>query len=923
MSMLGVVGAIAALAGALFFWLVFKHQDVMIIGGLLGFLFVWNIIITRKLGQLTSLLSRLRKDRAVSSPPVAKVDDFPPPTVPGKSVDIPPPTFAVTEEDNGLAAADSLANNQLDFDPEATIADTDMVGQQARTSLSSPTGSWQRARTIIKDFFTHGNVVLRVGLLVLFFGVAFLLKYAAERSLLPIELRLCGVVVAGLFLLVLGWRLRLGRPDFALLSQGGGVGVLFLTIFAAAKLYDLLPLGLSFGLMILLVGLSAALALLQDARSLAFFGAMGGFLAPVLLANGSGNHVALFSYYALLNVGILVIAWFRAWRGLNLLGFVFTLAIGSIWGIESYQPRYFATTEPFLVLFFVMFSLIAVLFATRQPPKLRGYVDGSLVFGTPIICFALQAALVKDMTYGMAISALVGSFFYIILATLLWNRGDDKLRAGMRTMVEAFLALAIVFATLAVPLALSGHWTAVTWAMEGAALVWVGVRQQRLIPRNSGFILQIGASLVFWDNSHAWGHGLVILNGQFLGSLVVCFALLFSSWYLYRAEKLHRYERYHHLILFIWGMFWWFSAGGQEISHHLISRYEGYGFMVFVGLSVWVMLVLVRPLSWPLLGYPSLGLLPLMIIMGLGKMGWHGSLSSHHLLADYGFLAWPLTIVLLYRCLYLAQACLVRRTLRLWHVSAFILMALLVSAELAWQVSSFTYGAGCWSLVIWGLVPMAFVWFSHASLLQRWWPLTLYRQQYQFVGALPLLSWAWLWLVTGSLLAQGNATPLPYLPLFNPLELSQILVMIAMFAWYREQAAQVDSLLAPKIIFMVVGLTLFVWLNGALARAIHQLAGVAFTFEAMMASLLFQVAISILWSLVSLLIMVSAQKLQNRAVWFVGSGLIALTVAKLILIDLAQSGTIERIISFLAVGLLLMVIGYFAPLPPLPRDKSA
>jgi len=131
--------------------------------------------------------------------------------------------------------------------------------------------------------------------------------------------------------------------------------------------------------MICLVALTGALAVLQDSKSLAIFGIVGGFMAPVLMSTGSGSHVMLFSYYALLNAGILFIAWFRAWRELNVLGFIFTFVVSAFWGHQYYQPAYFATTEPFLILFSV-YVAISILFAHRQPPKLKGFVDGPLVF---------------------------------------------------------------------------------------------------------------------------------------------------------------------------------------------------------------------------------------------------------------------------------------------------------------------------------------------------------------------------------------------------------------------------------------------------------------------------------------------------------------------------------------------------------------
>src|SRR5690606_4939961 len=105
-------------------------------------------------------------------------------------------------------------------------------------------------------------------------------------------------------------------------------------------------------LSIVLVAGLGVLAVLQDARTLAVLGILAGFLAPVWLSTGSGNHVALFAYYAVLNAAIFAIAWMRPWRVLNLLGFAFTWGIGIAWGVLAYRPEHYASTQPFLLLFF-------------------------------------------------------------------------------------------------------------------------------------------------------------------------------------------------------------------------------------------------------------------------------------------------------------------------------------------------------------------------------------------------------------------------------------------------------------------------------------------------------------------------------------------------------------------------------------------
>ncbi|HAO20787.1 MAG TPA: DUF2339 domain-containing protein, partial [Desulfobacteraceae bacterium] len=245
---------------------------------------------------------------------------------------------------------------------------------------------------------------------------------------------LAAVAAGGIAMLLVGWRLRESRRGYALILQGGAVGILYLDLFAAAKLYHLIPMGLAFTLMTALVALSGVLAILQDAQGLAAFGAAGGFLAPVLTSTGGGSHVMLFSYYALLNLGILGIAWFKSWRPLNLIGFAFTFAIGTVWGSNYYQPAHFATTEPFLIFFFLLYVAVSILFAHRQPPNLKGFVDGSLVFGLPAIAFALQSALIRQYEYGTSLSALSMSAFYIGLATWLWRSRID----GMRMLTESF-----------------------------------------------------------------------------------------------------------------------------------------------------------------------------------------------------------------------------------------------------------------------------------------------------------------------------------------------------------------------------------------------------------------------------------------------------------------------------------------------------
>ena len=302
--------------------------------------------------------------------------------------------------------------------------------------------------------------------------------------------------------------------------QGGGIGILYLTVFAGLRLYSLLPPTLAFALLAGMAFFSALLAVVQDSKALAITGAAGGFLAPILASTGGGSHVALFSFYAVLNAGILFIAWHKAWRELNLVGFAFTALIGMAWGADRYRPEDFPTTEPFLILFFLMYVAIAVLFALRQAPKLTHYVDGTIVFGVPLVAFGLQAAMLKDTEFGNAFSALALAAFYLVLAMVLYAKKRDSLRL----LVESFLALGVGFATLAVPLALDARWTSAVWAVEGAAIVWIGVRQGRRLARAFGMLLQLAAGFAFLLKLNPGTrpeHTLPVLNSEYLGFAMI------------------------------------------------------------------------------------------------------------------------------------------------------------------------------------------------------------------------------------------------------------------------------------------------------------------------------------------------------------------------------------------------------------------
>lgn len=767
------------------------------------------------------------------------------------------------------------------------------------------------------DRLFGGNLVVKVGIVVLFFGVAFLLRYAYERVHVPIELRLTGIAAGAIALLLIGWRLRHSRPGYALALQGGGVGLLYLVVFAAFRMFNLLPAPLAFALLVGIAVSSAALSVAQNSLSLAALGVSGGFLAPVLASTGQGSHVMLFSYYAVLNAGIVAIAWVKAWRLLNLLGFGFTFAIGSLWGAKAYRPEFFATTEPFLLLFFGMYVAIPLLFARQRAIELKDYVDGTLVFGVPIVAFGLQTALVRDMEYGAAYSAFGLAVFYLALASVLFRRTG----AGMRLLIEAFTALSLAFGTLAIPLAFTGRLTSAAWALEGAAVAWIAIRQGRLLARCFGYLLQFAAGIAFLlEIDRSYG-ATPIANGAYLGSALLALAGFFCAAYIDRnRERLRPGEITLSYVLLGWGALWWFGGGTAEIMRQVPAPYRTHAVLLFFVLSSMAFSLLSawcrwRAARWLWLAiYPAVAMqLALEIVRGV------------HPFAGIGAPAWGLA--------FLAHLWLLSRhgpdhprLAERLHAAGVWLLAIVGAREVGWWIDFAVQGKRVWPSIAWAIVPAALLAALSARRMQARWPLAAHPQSYVVAGGAPLAVFLGLWTLYANFTSDGDPYPLTFVPLLNPLDLAMAAVFLVIAGWLRAAAGRgLREWLerARPLVVALLGAGAFVWVNGMLLRTLHHWAGLPFALQSMLSSQLVQASFSILWMLLAMAAMVVATRRALRPLWVVGAALMGVVVGKLFMVDLSGIGTVERIVSFIGAGVLMLLIGYLSPVPPRAEASPA
>jgi len=875
----------------------------------------------RRIGELERRVSDL--EHATWRPAAIVAEPAEPPVAPPAT----PATPETSESTQTPAAPETSESTQTPAAP-ATSSGGGIAGfpagapQRAAVpaSRAEPAPPAAAKANPLWAWFTGGNALTRIGVVVLFFGVAFLLRFFAEHFTVPIELRLAAVALGGFALAGLGVRLSASRPGYGLSLQGAGAGILYLTTYAAFRLYGVIPEAPAIALLVAVSSLTVVLAVRSDSQPLAALAIAGGFLAPILVATGD-DPALLFGYFAMLNGAIFALAWMKAWRALNALGFVFTLALGAVWGHAFYGPEHYSVVQPFLALFFAFYVTIAILYARRGPLAAKGPVDGLLVFGVPLAVFALQAALVRDAPYGAAGSALALAAFYALLFLAMRKRVDP----GFPLLSRAFLALAVIFVTIAVPFALDNRETAALWAVAAAGAHWVGVRQGSRIVRGFALVVQLCSGIVFVASGIGGDDDALFANAFFAGALLIALSGLASAFFADRAgDALRPGERSLVPLVFGWGVVWWLAAGGVELVRQPSGTEETHAVFAWVTVSVASALALRSRLPWPRLAGAGIALLPTMAIAALGDFDL-----TRTTLATYGWTIWPCAWLVHWYALHVADAPGApvsaegpARPGAATHLGTIhALSALALTAQLSWEASEW---AGRWTALYTAWTPcaaalpaIAFLWLTVRFRESTRWPAVPHGRAYATGAGLPIALLLTLWFFVVNVLSPGDASPLPYVPLASPLDLTLGLALWALAAWAGRFAVMTE-----RALYRWIGAGLFVGVNGIVLRTAHHWADVPWRLTSMLASKPVQAALTLTWTATALVLMYAATRRGLRPLWMLGAALLAVVVGKLFIVDLGALSGLPRVVAFLGVGVLLLVIGYLSPLPPGAEDRG-
>lgn len=856
------------------------------------------------------------------------------------------------------------------------------------------------------QWFFGENLVVRVGALVLLVGVVLLLKLASQYIEVSMPVRMALVALGGLVITTIGYRTTAKKRSYGLTLQGVGFAVIYLTVFASFKLYGLLPSTLTFGVLALLAGLTVMFSVWQNALPLAVLAFGGAFFAPILVSRPDGSVVMLFSYYLLLNIAVAVIAHYRTWKLLNALSLAVTFGLAYVWGFRAFSGN--SAGAGWLSLRWQLLGLLVghmalyLFIAVRYSQQVVSYnqtllqmnrgvakrpilsIDSGLLFGTALLGFGLMASLLNDLPYHLAFASSALSAIYLSLG--LWllkhhrrsiagdRQANNQFDNSFELLIEASLALGCGFLALVIPLALSAKWISIGWAVQGAALVWLGARTQRRWTVYFGLALQ-GFSillLVGFDTimRHWYGlldqlsvpHQMSIVAASSTLPLTVLTACVLLSAFILRHGRANiaaaipqakaqpkpkpaavktTHKRFQQI--------------ADNASHSFVATA-----LVVVGFVLYLSAILSADPFWNNGGKTTTIKLAVAMAVFLivgqlmhQRFVWRSMRKVSRLILPFAMMSWVLV------CLTHVKVETVV-DLNDYHIKAFsglgrYLLAMLgcfAIAKLlgAWLLSRWhrdrldtSIDALVWFLVLiamltWMLQQVPFNYWQHAQELRA--IVTILPTVLAVLGLMSLLLLPKLqalsarllgWLEVDTLLKHSAYILVPitfiwslsanfsldgqllgvYLPLLNPLDLTLISILL----YQSYVALKVDSNYRT-IVLVACGLGAFVTVSSMLVRGFTSVWGTPTWEHGAWSVSMVQTGLTILWTVIAMVLMFLANKKAIRLVWFAGIALLTIVVAKLVLIDMSNTSAVLRVVSFIGAGLLMLVIGYLAPLPP-------
>lgn len=764
---------------------------------------------------------------------------------------------------------------------------------QAEQSTPVQAAWWQPA----VDWMVHGNPILRVAVAVLMVGVVLLLRFASEHWQLSLGLKLGFIAIAGAVLTAFGYTLQKKNQLFAVALQGVGLSVMFLTLVFSHHFGVIANMMTASILFAILLAITVFLSLKQQAIYLAILALGMAYAAPLVIPQYRPDVVFLFSYYLVINLAVAAVNFIQPWKILNQIAFFATMFIGgSAIGFYA-EPAKFDILDWILWLHIALFIWLSVRYSQnisrvsahekQEGIRLPPLLDVGLIFSVPVLGFTLHAYLVHESTQALTIGAAVLAGTYAVLT--FWIK---KTHPQLSVLAKSFFILAVAFFALIFPLAKGAHWTAIGWVAQGTALIVWGVTERYRLSRYIGVVLVLLSSLALFYQIWA--------NAEFptLSTSIYAMAQFISAFYLlqYNSKEQHYFSASMFSGIFLClGMYAGAIAGVEILTwqHHGLSPYLMIAILLLSIFSVVVYYKLKA--QWQSLQLSLIGLLLLLIL---------GETFTSQV---FSLFKWP--SILQQGTFFIAATLL----------SALFIMAqpqsgqfgpLKVWAGLSW-VALATVGLAIFPQM--PIIALAFV-----PVVYSIWAYKTHKTA--LLHQIPVWCLSLLWLLVVSVDIH-SAEYLYFIPLLNLTDFLSIVVFAGLLFIIYQHAFDQDKSLewTFKITTILVGLLVF---SSVVVRGLHHYWATPLWSAAIWTNGVVQLSLTLLWVVLAFILTTFSSRKMIRQLWFVGAALLGIVVLKLILLDLSQSATLTRVISFIGAGGVMLIIAYLAPLPPSSAVKK-
>lgn len=282
----------------------------------------------------------------------------------------------------------------------------------------------------------------------------YLFKYSIAQGWVSPTIRVIGAVLAGLGALVGSQKLRERYDITGQALGGGGIVVLYASIWASKALYSLIPLPLAFVLMVLITAVAGLLAVKQNNRLAAYLGMAGGFATPLLLSTGQNAPGALFSYVFFLDVALLLVVYLKRWRSLAALALGGTLLLEFGWVFSKMEPHQWWIAFVVMVVFAVLFALFSQRFndETGPSPASRTLQGFALLAPTGVLLY-----FASSTTLSVPLAPTAGFLAVLVLGVGFIHRRAKESEEQLLTLcVGAVLAVLGLAASARAPAELTG-----------------------------------------------------------------------------------------------------------------------------------------------------------------------------------------------------------------------------------------------------------------------------------------------------------------------------------------------------------------------------------------------------------------------------------------------------------------------------------